>query len=661
MPIATKCPNCEASFRLADEMAGKRVKCQKCENVFTVPQAEAEETPPAPPPEAKPKKPPMMVIDDDEPEAKEAVTATPKKPVPPPKVAKDDDDEEDDDEPRSRRRGRARRDERPKAKSGGGMSGTMMAVLGVVLFSCICCGGAGPAAYFMFDVKPHPIRPQPPIVVADGFVKDKVIAPPKFDDFGKPKFDGPMFDGFKDQKKPTLPVTGINVVFAPDGSYRSDNSINAQDARNLSNKPHKLYLAQLEANATYQIDMTSKDFDSVLILLDSMKNLLRSDDDGGGFPNARIVFTPTKSELYRIEATIFGFDAKGNFTLSIRKLASNPVVVVPKIEPPIDPPKLDPSKLPGGSIAFRTIKGGPFVVNDLNLNVGPQSPKGGNEPCWDAEGTHLYWLHTRNTIYKINQRTLKLETVNILPQPCSNLVMSAEGLLTIASGIGEVWVLDPVTLAVRKKISAPGVNTITASHKSSMAFILTPAHGVVDLKAGTLHQQAIAKTPPGFIGLRVPAMSPDGKYVFVQSGDANFHRLRLQGNQLVYDASKPAAVKTQFHWAFSPDGKLMTMVHPGLASKVKNTEVYPIDNWNTPAYTLPIRMKELTFDGAGGIFANTDKGESRYYPNPAKQADVFTPLPPTGTANRLFAPPQGPGVLIYLSSTQVQWTEPAMK
>src|SRR5207248_4624091 len=45
MSISTICPNCKALFRLADEMAGKKVKCQKCSQIFTVATADAKADP----------------------------------------------------------------------------------------------------------------------------------------------------------------------------------------------------------------------------------------------------------------------------------------------------------------------------------------------------------------------------------------------------------------------------------------------------------------------------------------------------------------------------------------------------------------------------------------------------------------------------------------
>ena len=37
MPITTSCPGCKALFRLPEELAGKNVRCQKCERLFLVP------------------------------------------------------------------------------------------------------------------------------------------------------------------------------------------------------------------------------------------------------------------------------------------------------------------------------------------------------------------------------------------------------------------------------------------------------------------------------------------------------------------------------------------------------------------------------------------------------------------------------------------------
>ena len=43
MPIAIQCPSCQAPYTLADALAGKRVRCKKCEAIISVPGGTAED------------------------------------------------------------------------------------------------------------------------------------------------------------------------------------------------------------------------------------------------------------------------------------------------------------------------------------------------------------------------------------------------------------------------------------------------------------------------------------------------------------------------------------------------------------------------------------------------------------------------------------------
>jgi hypothetical protein len=113
-------------------------------------------------------------------------------------------------------------------------------------------------------------------------------------------------------KKPLLEVKGelmandppFKVEFGTDRKHCKSNDI------------------KLTAGQVYVIDMTSppggmRRLDSYLYLLDSKGKVLRSDDDGGGFPNARIIFPPTETGDYRIISTGLG-DALGEFTMTVR-------------------------------------------------------------------------------------------------------------------------------------------------------------------------------------------------------------------------------------------------------------------------------------------------------------------------------------------------------
>jgi Bacterial pre-peptidase C-terminal domain len=89
-------------------------------------------------------------------------------------------------------------------------------------------------------------------------------------------------------------------------------------------KIHKLFLFEMEAGKTYQIDQVSGALDSYLYLEDPNGNLLAKDDDGGGFPDARIIHKATKAGKYRIIATSLRGNQTGAFTLTIRETDGTP-------------------------------------------------------------------------------------------------------------------------------------------------------------------------------------------------------------------------------------------------------------------------------------------------------------------------------------------------
>lgn len=298
MSVSATCPNCDAKFQLGDELAGKRVKCRKCSHVFTLPAEDNED---------------------------EQISATPpKRKGPPPPPSKNGD--------RERSRPKIRRKESTSSGSGMLMIVLLLVLGGGGLVSCLACVGAiGWVSFRSAPEKPMPIaqaeEPRPVIDFVDAKDagnKDKFgDAQKKPDDpFGdRPKFDKKVIkDGpFLDKKAPPPVLGDINVVFAGDGSYRNDNTITDLDPRNRFNKKHKLYLVPMEQGRTYQIDLTSGAFDSYLYLYDATGKLLAQDDDGGGYPSARIIYRATRNGVFRVEATSLGGQFTGPFRLAIRR------------------------------------------------------------------------------------------------------------------------------------------------------------------------------------------------------------------------------------------------------------------------------------------------------------------------------------------------------
>lgn len=122
----------------------------------------------------------------------------------------------------------------------------------------------------------------------------------------------------------TLKVTRIPL--SNKGLLKEEGNLTAEDRpyenkMNFINRAHhKPYKVKLEAGRFYVIDMVEKGkgIDPYLYLEDPDGKVVAADDDGGGFPNARIVFKAPRSGEYRVIATALG-NAMGPYLLTVRK------------------------------------------------------------------------------------------------------------------------------------------------------------------------------------------------------------------------------------------------------------------------------------------------------------------------------------------------------
>ncbi|MBI1831450.1 MAG: HEAT repeat domain-containing protein [Planctomycetes bacterium] len=80
---------------------------------------------------------------------------------------------------------------------------------------------------------------------------------------------------------------------------------------------HVVHTYQMKKGTRYQIDLTSQ-WDNYLRLENAQGVQLAQDDDGGGFPNARIIFEAPEDGWYRIIVTSYGPQASGPYTLRVK-------------------------------------------------------------------------------------------------------------------------------------------------------------------------------------------------------------------------------------------------------------------------------------------------------------------------------------------------------
>jgi HEAT repeat protein len=118
-------------------------------------------------------------------------------------------------------------------------------------------------------------------------------------------------------------LTARRVIFAnvsPEKPYIESALKPDSSFDKLLNKHYKSHSYPFENGYVYQLDLKSSDFDAYMYLRKKDGEVLLFDDDGGGYPNARLFYDPTRSEELEIWATTYENESFGRYTLEIRKV-----------------------------------------------------------------------------------------------------------------------------------------------------------------------------------------------------------------------------------------------------------------------------------------------------------------------------------------------------
>jgi hypothetical protein len=127
--------------------------------------------------------------------------------------------------------------------------------------------------------------------------------------------------GYADEKKPG---TQADTKQAGGDLLKVEQEL-TKDDKMVQGKYAKVHEVKLTAGKAYQIDMVSKEgnpqkFDPFLRLEDPDGREVAQDDDGGGFPNARITYAPEKAGTYKVIATTFQPNMTGKFALTVKEV-----------------------------------------------------------------------------------------------------------------------------------------------------------------------------------------------------------------------------------------------------------------------------------------------------------------------------------------------------
>ena len=254
-----------------------------------------------------------------------------------------------------------------------------------------------------------------------------------------------------------------------------------------------------------------------------------------------------------------------------------PVDKTPPVKTPPDIAKTPPAGPTGdkttvGDLVFETVKvDAKTVLRSLT---------------WAVDGKSFYCLQSTGKLQRYAADDLSVMAEAELGQGCTGMALSSEGLLVAVPAAEEALVVDPSSLAVRRKISIPGLDRIAAGAKVSYAVAVTKGGETVVFDAKTskiVQKQRIDELAPGAGTFLLVTMTPDGKYLFAESKLGKLHRLRVVDHALVHEqATQPIASKSG-RIDVSSDGN-----HVCLSSETGNSDVgmrtfvYQVEDLSTP-------------------------------------------------------------------------------
>jgi hypothetical protein len=261
-----------------------------------------------------------------------------------------------------------------------------------------------------------------------------------------------------------------------------------------------------------------------------------------------------------------------------------PVVVV---KPP-DDEKIDPdktkgeagvAKATGESLAGATTTAAGLTLAQVKVKAGSVLPC----LCWSEDGKSFFCLESEGTLRRIALKDFKEEMRLNLGQKASWVARSSEGLVVTVPDAQEAWVLDPKTFKVIRRIAVSAVQKVVAGAKGTLAIGVSPsATYVMDLKAGK-----VVHTRTG--QLVHPAVTPDGKYFFAQTGIEELHRFKIEASGLTFEQKSTRIAQNGQTIQISPDGKYVCLPSGGGNYGAKpnySTFIFAVGDLTKEAFTI---------------------------------------------------------------------------
>jgi hypothetical protein len=609
MAISTLCPGCQSLFRLPDELAGKQVRCQKCNRLLMVPgilRAPAktapkaaprpepeplaasaaapavESPPPLPSPLPAPVAPPVV-----SPPALDGLPGTvlvevPVKPAPPPLVEANAPVGAGNGVPQkmpaptmtldSRDRRRTSRPRRPTSVLAGlalgGMALLFVALLGVSAVSWLATAIAGNTPRPQFaNVNPPPPNFNPPFIQKD-FIQPPVLNPPIIVP-NNPNFlpnpaNGPLSgaQGTLQKFKPGPRGPKFNdqlarrLVLDAKGSAEAHSNLSNTDSLDPVQRwpapaqllPCKVFLVELEKGKKYVVQYQRQFANEVF------DPYLRIEDLDG----ERLVEHDDNGE-------IAGFGNQHDMNSQVEfhplKTATYRIICTVFQRPlppgnwqftlrirsdPVAPPTNPNVALPQPAVTNRPFQGQQATERDPDATVFNRNLPTVGDLCWSADGKSFFALYNSGLLVRQSHDGLTEERQLNLGGTPGNMIMSGQGLL--------------VTMPLPAQGGHPGTNEVwlidpeSLQVKRRFGVFLPSTGGQVIASAPGLDYAFVASVPKRGNAQAKPFGNANARGSYPPDYGVVVLDLAKNGPARFYDLPNTAL-------AVSPDGKYLFAMH----------------------------------------------------------------------------------------------------
>ncbi|MCI0380289.1 MAG: hypothetical protein L0215_22110 [Gemmataceae bacterium] len=236
----------------------------------------------------------------------------------------------------------------------------------------------------------------------------------------------------------------------------------------------------------------------------------------------------------------------------------------------------------------KPLKGKSKTVEDATLTA-LGVPAKDMLPCmlWgDKKGGTLYLLERSGVLRKILVPAFT-ETLHLdIESKCDWLTLSGQGLAVTVSGKQEVWLLDPDTLAVKKKMPAATIKQAVSAPNLNVAYVTNGTQlAILDLVKGKLGGAIKGE-------YESLAVTPNGGYLLAASDKIFRYKIAKTGAVKPEEAGPAIAEgRRGSGLMLSPDGELVCLptgggnrtglpLHP--PAKNYSTFIYPVKNLKKP-------------------------------------------------------------------------------